>query len=60
MMLFGDPDRSGSAVGPSPFGSRQLGTEDGTQWLAGLLAPLLTFLDPDDDADIDRGPIGLG
>lgn len=57
VLLFGDLGRSGSAVGPSPFGARPLGTEEGTRWLAGLLAPLLTFLAPDDD---DTSSVGLG
>jgi RES domain-containing protein len=48
-LLFGDAYRSGTAVGPSPFGTRPLGTPEGERWLAGLLAPLLTFLTSDED-----------
>jgi len=61
VLLFGDLDRCGSVVGPSPFGTRPLGTKDGRRWLAGLLEPLFTFLAEDDDEDHeDHGPVGLG
>jgi hypothetical protein len=45
-VLFGDDDRCGKAVKTSPFASRPLDDADGRSWLAGLLAPLATYLEP--------------
>jgi RES domain-containing protein len=44
VLLFGDPDRCGTALQRAPFGHRALDTEDGEHWLAGLLRPLQTYL----------------
>lgn len=47
ILLFGDPDRCGTALRRAPFGHRRLDTADGEQWLAGLLKPLYTYLKRD-------------
>lgn len=44
VLLFGDVDRAGLAMRRAPFGHRALDTEDGEQWLNGLLRPLHTYL----------------